>query len=322
MPKKQEERAPILLAQANALTQAKYDFSVIEKRCLYQIIRQVRSQFIENDTGQRDLFDNLIVKISPEMLAECSDSSNITKVYQSLIKLNDRKIEVDNDNEWFVTQYINYAKHNKKANVYEVEVSRLIMPYLVQLAGSFTSYDLTVALSLQSQYSQRFYEFCCQYKNRPNKTFFLDVDRLREMLMLEDKYPNIAHLRIRVIDVAQKELKEAFDKGASDLWFDYRVKDTQGRKILSFFFEIYTKENLSSVDYNNAMQVISRIRDLIAPFFPRDTKFVSRVITAVQLNPSIGKDLLEKITIKINDYSRKDIPPVIRFILREDYGIK
>ena len=322
MVREEVQQKSVMLAQDNALTQARYDFSVIEKRCLYQIIKQVRNQFIDKDTGQRDLFDNMIVKLTSDMLAECNNADNIARVYQSLKKLNDRKIEVDNNDEWFVTQYINYAKHNKKTNLYEVEVSRLIMPYLVQLAGSFTSYDLTVGLSLQSQYSQRFYELCCQYKNRPNKTFFLSVEKLREMLMLENKYPNIAHLRQNVLDVAQKELKEAFDKGASDLWFDYRVKDTQGRKILSFFFEIHTKENLSSVDYNNAMQVISRIRDLIAPFFPRDTKFVSRVVTAVQLNPSIGKDLLEKITIKINDYSRKDIPPVIRFILREDYGIK
>ena len=36
------ENKPIMLAQANALTQARYDFNPIEKRCLYQIIREVR----------------------------------------------------------------------------------------------------------------------------------------------------------------------------------------------------------------------------------------------------------------------------------------
>lgn len=35
-----------MLAQANALTQARYDFNPIEKRCLYQIIREVRRLFI------------------------------------------------------------------------------------------------------------------------------------------------------------------------------------------------------------------------------------------------------------------------------------
>lgn len=39
------ENKPIMLAQANALTQARYDFNPIEKRCLYQIIREVRRLF-------------------------------------------------------------------------------------------------------------------------------------------------------------------------------------------------------------------------------------------------------------------------------------
>lgn len=320
---KEDFNKPILLAQDNALTQAKYDFSVIEKRCLYQIIREVRRQFVDNDTGQRDLFDNMIVKLTPDMLADCSsDSSNIAKVYQSLKKLNDRKIEVDNEDEWFVTQYINYAQHNKKANLYEVEVSRLIMPYLVRLAGSFTSYDLTVALSLQSQYSQRFYEFCCQYRNRPNKTFFLTVEKLRDMLILENKYPNIAHLRQRVIDVAQKELQEAYNKGECDLWFDYRVKDTHGRRILSFFFEIHTKESENSINYNDAMLVLKRVNDILSSFIKNDKKFISRVITAIQLSPSIGQELLHKLNTKINEYRREDCPAIIRFVLREDFGIE
>ena len=44
------ENKPIMLAQANALTQARYDFNPIEKRCLYQIIREVRRLFIDSNT--------------------------------------------------------------------------------------------------------------------------------------------------------------------------------------------------------------------------------------------------------------------------------
>ena len=203
-----------------------------------------------------------------------------------------------------------------------MDVSRDILPYLVELASNFTSYDFTIAVTLKSIYSQRFYELCCQYRNRSNKTFFLELDKLREIFYLEDKYPNTAHLRQFVIDVAQTELKELYDKGECDLWFDYRVKDTKGRKILSYFFQIHTKEDERSVDYNNAMQVVAGIRDLISPFFLRDKKFVTRVITAVQLNPAIGKDLLDKLRSKINDYSREEIAPIFRFILREDYNIR
>ena len=166
------ENKPIMLAQANALTQARYDFNPIEKRCLYQIIREVRRLFIDSNTGQRDLFNNMRVKLTPDLLAECSDKSNIAKVYESLKRLRKRDVEIDNEDVWMNTGYVTMVKHDKRANIYEVEVSSEIMPYLVALAENFTSYDLTVAISLKSAYSQRFYEYCCQFKNRTNKTFF------------------------------------------------------------------------------------------------------------------------------------------------------
>lgn len=143
------ENKPIMLAQANALTQARYDFNPIEKRCLYQIIREVRRLFIDSNTGQRDLFNNMRVKLTPDLLAECSDKSNIAKVYESLKRLRKRDVEIDNEDVWMNTGYVTMVKHDKRANIYEVEVSSEIMPYLVALAENFTSYDLTVAISLK-----------------------------------------------------------------------------------------------------------------------------------------------------------------------------
>ena len=190
-----------------------------------QIIREVRRLFIDSNTGQRDLFNNMRVKLTPDLLAECSDKSNIAKVYESLKRLRKRDVEIDNEDVWMNTGYVTMVKHDKRANIYEVEVSSEIMPYLVALAENFTSYDLTVAISLKSAYSQRFYEYCCQFKNRTNKTFFFSVDDLKKMMMLEDKkgYDNSSNFKTKVLDVAQKELKEAYDNGQSDLYFDYQV---------------------------------------------------------------------------------------------------
>lgn len=318
--KKGKDENKLLIAQSNLLTLSRYDFKVIEKRCLYFIIKEVRRLYIDSNRGQKDLFDNMYLNIPSNSLRGLADE--VSDVYKALRDLKDRKIEIDNDDFWLYTSWVLQVKHNKRTDSYLVDVSRDIMPYLVELANNFTSYDFTIAVTLKSIYSQRFYELCCQYRNRANKTFFLEIEKLREIFYLEDKYPNTAHLRQFVIDVAQTELKELYDKGECDLWFDYRVKDTKGRKILSYFFQIHTKEDENSIDYNNAMQVVTNIRELLGPFFPRDKKFISRVITAVQLNPSIGKDVLDKLRSKVNDYSREEIAPIFRFILREDYGIK
>ena len=58
----------ITLAQANALTQARYNFTVVEKRAVYQIIKEVRHQFIERPDGKRELFNDLVIRMKPSDL--------------------------------------------------------------------------------------------------------------------------------------------------------------------------------------------------------------------------------------------------------------
>ena len=316
-----EERNQIMLAQANALTQSRYDFNVIEKRCLYQIIKEVRRLFIDTHTGQKDLFDNMRLTLTPAMLENLGGKKK--EVYDSLVRLRKRDVEIDTEDVWMNTGYVTMVKHNKKQDLYEVEVSSEIMPYLVALAENFTTYDLTVAISLKSSYSQRFYEYCSQYKNRANKTFFFTVEKLREMMMLEDKYANIAHFKQKVLDVAQKEIKDLYDKGQCDLWFEYAVKDTDKRKVLSYFFFVHTKEDeQNKVDYQSVNSCLQRISSILNAFFPRDKKYIKRVIQEVQLRPDIAMELVEKLDKKVMDYDKKEIPPIIRYVLNSDYGIK
>lgn len=316
-----EENNQIMLAQDNVLTQSKQNFRVIEKRCLYKIIHEVRKQYIDTNRGQKDLFGDMDLEIKPSELAQLGDETK--DVYNALRSLRKKDIEIEDEDTWVSTSWILQAKHDKKRDMYSVKVSGDIMPYLVELAANFTTYDLTVAISLKSTYSQRFYEFCSQYKNRENKTFFFSVEKLREMLVLEGKYPITYDFQKRVIEVAKKELKEAYDNGQCDLWFEYAVKDTEKRKILSYFFFVHTREDEErQLDYQSVEECIIRITNILNSFFPRDKKFVKRVQTEIRLRPEIAMELAYKLDKKVLDYDRKDIPPIIRFVLNQDYGIK
>lgn len=319
--RKMEENKQIMLAQDNVLTQSKQNFRVIEKRCLYKIIHEVRKQYIDTNRGQKDLFGDMNLEIKPSELAQLGDETK--DVYSALRSLRKKDIEIETEDTWVSTSWIIQAKHDKKRDMYSVKVSGDIMPYLVELAANFTTYDLTVAISLKSTYSQRFYEFCSQYKNRENKTFFHSVEKLREMLMLEDKYTLTADFRRNVLEVAQKELKEAYDNGQCDLWFEYAVKDTDKRRILSYFFFVHTREDENrTTDYQTVEACIVRITSILTTFFPRDKKFIKRVQTEIRLRPDIAMELVDKLDKKVLDYDRKDIPPIIRFVLNQDYGIK
>ena len=62
MAKKDQKKRDIILSQDNALTTARYKFDLIEKRALYCIIRNIRANYIEQEDGQRTLFENLIIE--------------------------------------------------------------------------------------------------------------------------------------------------------------------------------------------------------------------------------------------------------------------
>ena len=90
MEKKDKKQRDIVLSQDNALTTARYKFDLIEKRALYSIIRNIRAQYIENENGRRDLFDDLIITIHEEELKKCGDNTKMQNIYDALKRLRNR----------------------------------------------------------------------------------------------------------------------------------------------------------------------------------------------------------------------------------------
>ena len=195
-----------LISQSNTLTSARYQLDLFEKRCLYLIIQQVRKTYVEG-TEQRDLFDELEVLIPRKELDQLTKAKRKT-AFASLRNLRLREFLEEKDEDALSVGFINYAKRN--SSHYIVQVSSAFLPYLVQLSSKFTTYDVTFAIALRSTYSQRFYELCCQYRHKGY--FFLEIPEIRKMLCLENKYPNFYHLREKVINVAERELAELYER--------------------------------------------------------------------------------------------------------------
>ncbi|MBU9029242.1 replication initiation protein, partial [Phocaeicola vulgatus] len=146
MEKKDKKQRDIVLSQDNALTTARYKFDLIEKRALYSIIRNIRAQYIENENGRRDLFDDLIITIHEEELKKCGDNTKMQNIYDALKRLRNRDIEINNEKMWLSIGFVNYVKHIKNKSYFEVQVSKEVLPYYVELAQNFTSYSMTVAI--------------------------------------------------------------------------------------------------------------------------------------------------------------------------------
>ena len=146
----------IVIAQDNRLTTSRYELTLIEKRIFYYIIKEVRSKY---NTGQRDLFDDLILNIRvSDLCKEVNQEDNNKETRKALEKFRSRSFTYANekDDDWLTCGFINYA-HIKKG-IAEIQVSHKLMPFLVELSSQYTAYYLHVAMSLKSKWSQSMYE--------------------------------------------------------------------------------------------------------------------------------------------------------------------
>jgi len=312
--------ADTTLAQANALTQARYNFTAVEKRAVYFIIKEVRRQFIETNTGQKDLFNDLVVHLETKSLQKTD--SNLRDIYTSLRSLRKKSIYIEDNDRVLDVGYINYFEHKKRESSLEVQVSRKILPYLVELAGQFTSYSLAVAISLKTKYAQRFYEYCSQFEH--TGYFFITQDLLREKLMLGDAYPRWSLLKKYVIDVAQKELQEAFEAGQCNLYFTYQVEKS-GRTVTQIKFFIHSNKETKSAD--NAMtkdDCVYHIRTWLSMWLsadkrPKNKRWIDGVIKHIQLNPDLIPKLYKRLTKLVKEEPAKNHAALARHIIEKDF---
>ena len=321
--------ANITLAQANALTQARYDFTVIEKRAVYFIISEVRKQFVENTNGQRTLFDNLIVRINTKSLTD--SDMELKKVYDALVRLRKKSVWIEDSKRVLEVGFINYFEHKKCEPFLDVEVSHKILPYLVELATHFTTYSLTVAISLKGKYSQRFYEYCSQFEhndsnpnNKNSGYFFSSVKELRKKFMLETMYPRYALLKRHVLDTAQKELKALYNADQCNLYFEYQ-EEKYGRTVDKLHFFVYSRNSKKTkTDANVLLDHVYYIKTWLDSWLatkqrPKNKKWVEGVISHININADLIPKLYKRLAKLKKEAPNKNHAAIVRHIIEEDF---
>lgn len=321
----EEKKDDVMLRQANPLTESRYEFSPTEKNAFYMVIKQVRKNYVEREPPRTE-FENMRVDITTKDLALIADEDHTQRARTALRALRDKAIEFeDAEGNWLYCGFINQARWVAKKQVYEVEVSRDLMPYLVQLASQYTEYSLIVAMSLKGKHSQRFYELCSQYKNRG--TFGKTVQQLKEMFMLEDKYPLLPLFKQKVINAAQKEIKSFYDQGQCDLWFDY-AQEGKGDKA-HFTFYVHTKEEEKRIAeqkgtpaWDDLFKQKKGIIIMLQSILKNDKKYIVRVSKQLDLQTEDISKIYNKLLKLTTDFKGAELAKLTRWVLSTDYGIK
>lgn len=79
-----------------------------------------------------------------------------------------------------------------------------LIPYLSQLKGSFTRYELKHIGNMTSTYGIRIYELLMQW--RTTGRYEVEIARLKQFFEIEDKYASIKDLKLKVIEPAIKDI--------------------------------------------------------------------------------------------------------------------
>lgn len=131
---------------------------------------------------------------------------------------------------WITVGWINYAERNEDNRSFNVQISKKVIPYILNLAKNYTSLDILSLNEITNLYAYRIYLKCCQWK--ATGWFKMTEDEIRDTLCIyhidkatgkrtTPKYTNPSQFRTKVLEVAKNELKKLFDEGHIDCYFDY-----------------------------------------------------------------------------------------------------
>lgn len=318
--------------QGNVITMARYDYSLTEKRIVYKIISHLQDKMQVKGLDET-LFGDLILFIPMQDLVE---NEHYNRVKEGIKSLRKKDFEITTPEQIDTTGkgehgflnvgFINWAEYNRLTGLVEFEVSRKLMPYLVELAKGFTFYSLQVALSLKSVYSQRIYECCCRY--RDSGKWNISIENLKIMLMIENEKTYIGsnangNLKSKILEMAKKEIKNLYDKGDSDLYFVYELTKKSGKVFTDIKFKIFSAKNPKHEPTKaEDMQAVFKF---FSTFFTKEyeRKFSIKAMKRLEELQAYS-EFSSKMGEIVDDFNelkktREDVVKLARYILKMDY---
>ena len=244
-----------IVVKHNNLVNASYELTLNEQRLMLGCISLIDSRH-QIDTQR-------LYKIQVKDIGDLCGVVNTTHFYKDMvgaakrllkrtIKIGDKQSGVYGEAVW-ITRYV----VDDRNRTIEVNFNEDVIPYLTSLQNKFTKYKLRDVAKFKSVYSIRIYEQLAQWKRVGYVE--LEIEKLRHILCVQDKYKTFSDLRKKVIEVAVSEITEYSNL---DVSYGYRK---EGRVIVAIQFRFETKktpekspEKLTMDDFVSANPVLTK----------------------------------------------------------------
>lgn len=237
-----------LVVKHNDLIEARYNLTLNEQRVILYSVSLI-------DREEED-FETIKVKVSD--LTNLLDTTEkryteFRKIAENLIS---KTLHIQKEGSELITSWLSSMEYLKDEGVIELEFSKKLIPYLLQLKKKFTRYELENILYFKNKHSIRVYELLKQYEKIKKRE--IKLENLRDCLGIEeDEYLRFSNFESRVLRITKDEINKH-----TDLIVDYEKIKT-GRRITSILFKIESKDQDRKiyVDYLNETYSIKDMKN-------------------------------------------------------------
>lgn len=213
----------LTVVKANSLIEASYRLTLDEMRLLALTIGTMNP---ESDQQVFEFSVSEFVNQFPDVNADRA----YTQIKSAIERISERWVKTEDERHVTKFRWVSSQTYFKKEGRFKIALTNEIMPYLTQLKGQFTQYQLNHISGFSSVHAIRLYELFTQYKRLGER--YISVEELKKWLQLEDKYDRYNNLNQWVLIPALSEINEK-----SDLFVGYEpIK--RGRKIIGVEFNI------------------------------------------------------------------------------------
>ena len=216
-----------LIFKSNVLVNGKYDITMVQARFLVFVSSLVNA-YDEN------LFTYQI-QTSTVLDYLGIDRANIKWLVGTLTKLQTSLVCLQDDNEAIeYATFLGWFRLDKKNDLLEFRFDASMKPHYLQFKNNFVTLEKNKYLDFTSMYTVKFYEYIKynyqlfeRYKNNGYREFEVDLedftkqfastfDHKKGVFEVPKSYKSYSDFRKKVLEVAQKELKEK-----NDIYFEF-----------------------------------------------------------------------------------------------------
>lgn len=213
----------LIVVKANSLIEASYRLTINEIRILALTVG------VMDPNSNQQVFDFTVADFVREF-PEIQLKNAYKEIQVAIKKLYDRSVRTEDQNRVTDFRWVSSKTYYKNEGRFRIALTNEVMPYLTQIKGQFTRYQLRHISAFNSVYSIRIYELCSQYKSKGERE--ISLEDLKKWLQVEDKYKQLKDFKRRVLEPSVIEINEK-----SDLHIAYeQIK--RGRSIVALKFFI------------------------------------------------------------------------------------